>query len=88
MEFSRLNEVRLIVLLQERNNFDEINNFFMNNYLIKIWDFREAHEKSLNEMEELKRFQGSTFDTFSKRKLIEDRDTIFELTAKSTGTTK
>ena len=39
-------------------------------------DLREAHMKSLNEMEELKRFQGSTFDTFSRRKLIEDRDTI------------
>ena len=45
-------------------------------------DLREAHEKSLNETEELKRFQGSTFDTFSRRKLIEDRDTILELTAK------
>ena len=33
-------------------------------------------------MEELKRFQGSTFDGFSRRRLIEDRDTIFELTAK------
>ena len=33
-------------------------------------------------MEELKRFQGSTFDTYSRRKLIEDRDTILELTAK------
>ena len=29
------------------------------------WDLREAHEKSLKEMEELKRFQGSTFDTIS-----------------------
>ena len=38
--------------------------------------------KSLNEMEELKRFQGSTFDTISRRRLIEDRDTILELTAK------
>ena len=38
--------------------------------------------KSLNEMEELKRFQGSTFDEFSKRRLIEDRDTILELTAR------
>ena len=38
--------------------------------------------KSLYEMEELKRFQGSTFDGFSRRKLIEDRDTILELTAK------
>ena len=33
-------------------------------------------------MQELKRFQGSTFDTIAKRKLIEDRDTILELTAK------
>ena len=33
-------------------------------------------------MEELKRFQGSTFDTNSRRKLIEDRDTILELTGK------
>ena len=33
-------------------------------------------------MEELKRFQGSTLETFSRRKLIEDRDTIFDLTAK------
>ena len=45
-------------------------------------ELREAHEKSLNEMEELKRFQGSTFDTISRRRLIEDRDTILELTGK------
>ena len=45
-------------------------------------DLREAHMKSLNEMEELNRFQGSTFDGFSRRKLIEDRDTILELTAR------
>ena len=33
-------------------------------------------------MEDLKRFQGSTFDTFSMRNLIEDRDTVLELTVK------
>ena len=33
-------------------------------------------------MEELKRFQGSTFDTISSRKLVEDRDTILEFTGK------
>ena len=33
-------------------------------------------------MEELKRFQGSTFEAFSRKKLIEDRDTILDLTAK------
>ena len=45
-------------------------------------DLREAHEKSLNEMEELNRFQGSTFHAMSRRRLIEDRDTILELTAR------
>ena len=30
-------------------------------------DLREAHERSLDEMEELKKFQGSTFDTISRR---------------------
>ena len=39
MELSSLNEVRLIVLMQETNNFDEINNFFMNNYWNKIGNF-------------------------------------------------
>ena len=39
-------------------------------------ELREGLMKSLNEMEELGRFQGSTFDTFSRRKFIEDRDTI------------
>ena len=43
-------------------------------------DLREAHEKSLSEMEELKRFQGSTFNTIARIKLVEDRDTILELT--------
>ena len=46
------------------------------------WDLREAHEKSLNEMDELKRFQGSKFDTIARRRLVEDQDTILELTGK------
>ena len=70
------------MLIKETNNFDEINNFFMNNYWNKIGDLREAHEQSLNEMEELKRFQGSTFDTISRTNLVEDRDTVLELTGK------
>ena len=45
-------------------------------------DIREAQMKSLYEMEELKRVQGSRFDGFSRRKLIEDRDTILELIGK------
>ena len=49
------------------------------------WDLREAHQKSLNEMKELKRFQGSTFNTIARRKLVKDQDTILELTGKNTG---
>ena len=45
-------------------------------------DLREAHEKSLKEMEELKKFQSSTFDTLARRRLVEDQDTILELTGK------
>ena len=46
------------------------------------WDLREAHEKRLSEMEELKRFQGSTFETIARRTLVKDRDTILELAGK------
>ena len=38
--------------------------------------------KSLYEMEELKRVQGSRFDEFSRRRLIENQDTIHELTVR------
>ena len=44
------------------------------------WDLREAHEKSLNEMKELKKFLSSIFDTIARRRLVEDQDTILELT--------
>ena len=46
------------------------------------WDLREVHDKSLNEMEQLKKFQSSTFDTIARRTLVEDQDTILELTGK------
>ena len=39
MELSSLNEENLITLLQETNSFDEINNFFINNYWNKIENF-------------------------------------------------
>ena len=51
-------------------------------------DLLEAHMKSLNEMEEMKRFQGSTFDTISRKKLVEDRDTILETQWQDSGITK
>ena len=45
-------------------------------------ELREAHQKSLSEMEEVKKFQSSTFDTIARRRLVEDQDTILELTGK------
>ena len=41
-------------------------------------EFREA-QQSLIEMEELRKFQNSTFDTIARRKLIEDQNTFLEL---------
>ena len=45
-------------------------------------EFREAHQQSLTEMEELRKFQSSTFDTIARRKLIEDQNTFLELSGK------
>ena len=42
-------------------------------------EFREARQQSFTEMEELRKFQSSTFDTIARRKLIEDQNTILEL---------
>ena len=38
--------------------------------------------RSLKGMEELKKFQSSTFDTIARRRLVEDQDSILELTGK------
>ena len=45
-------------------------------------EFREAHQRSLTEMEELRKFQSSAFDTFARRKFIEDQNTILELSGR------
>ena len=45
-------------------------------------EFREAHQRSLTEMEELRKFQSSTFDTIARRKLIEDQNTFLELSGR------
>ena len=45
-------------------------------------DFREVHQQSLTEMEELRKFQSSTFDTLARQKLIEDQNTIMELSGR------
>ena len=45
-------------------------------------ELREAHQRSLIEMEELMKFQSSTFDTIARRKLVEDQNTILELSGR------
>ena len=45
-------------------------------------EFREAHQRSLSEMEELRKFQSSAFDTTARRKLIEDQNTILGLSGR------
>ena len=45
-------------------------------------EFREARQQSLEEMKELRKFQSSSFDTIARRKLIEDQNTILELSGR------
>ena len=45
-------------------------------------DFREVHQQSLTEMKELRKFKSSTFDTLARRMLIEDQNTILELSGR------
>ena len=51
----------------------------MNRYYSKNLELHQGRNKRLNEMEELKRFQSSTFHTIARRRLVEDQDTILEL---------
>ena len=44
-------------------------------------EFREAHQQSFKEMEELRKFQSSTFDTLTRQKFIEDPNTILALSS-------
>ena len=50
--------------------------------LQQILELREAHQRSFTEMEELRKFQSSTFDTIARRKLVEDLNTIWELSGR------
>ena len=45
-------------------------------------ELREAHQRGLTEMEELWKFQSSTFDTIARGKLVEDQNTILELSGR------
>ena len=48
----------------------------------QLMDFREVHQQSLTEMEELPKFQSFTFDTLARKKLIEDQKILMELSGR------
>ena len=58
MELSSLNEEKLITLLHVMNNFDDINNFFMNNYQNKIGIFVKLMRKVSMRWKNLSDFKG------------------------------
>ena len=51
-------------------------------------EFREARQQSLTEMEELRKFQSSTFDTIARRKTHQGSEHYFGIIRQSTGTAK
>ena len=55
---------------------------YKDNYGNRKLEFREAHQRSLKEMEELRKFQSSAFDSIARRKLIEDQNTILGLSVR------
>ena len=71
-----------IVELELKKFNNEINSFFKDNYCSKIWNYVKLIRESLAEMEELRKFQSSTFDTIVRRKLVEDQNTILELSGR------
>ena len=56
--------------------------FYEKNYGDSKWIFVEVDQQSLTEMEELRKFQSSTFDTLARRKITEDQNTILELSGR------
>ena len=45
-------------------------------------EFREAHQRSVTEMKELRKFPSSALDTIARRKFVEDQNTILELSGR------
>ena len=87
MKLLILNKKNFIALELKKFN-SEINSFFKNSYCSKIWNYVKLTRRSLTEMEELKKFQSSTFDTIARRRSVEDQDTILELSGRITGIAK
>ena len=79
-ERSSQNVARKFLITNSKQLVQNMNaKFHRKNYGVSKKDFREVHQQSLTEMEELRKFQSSTFDTLTRQKFIEDQNTIMEL---------
>ena len=82
MELLSLSKGKLIILMQVMNNSRRDQLLLQEELSKQNRDLREAHIKSLHEMEELSSVQESRVEESSRRRLIESQDTINELTAR------
>ena len=71
------NGVWVFVLFLKSNNENPKKSFL---FLDMVID--QVHQQDLTKMKELQKFQNSTFDTLARRKLIEDQNTIMELSGR------
>ena len=55
---------------------------YKDNYGDRNWNFVKLINEVLPEMEELRKFQSSAFDTIARRKFVEDQNTILELSGR------
>ena len=56
--------------------------FYKKNYGVSNRIFVKFIKQNLTEMEELRKFQSSSFDTLARQKFIEDQNTIMELSGR------
>ena len=73
---------KFIVLIKETNDIDEISNFFMYNYWNKIENFVKLMSKVSMRWKNWSDFRVPHSTQLRGGKLVEDRDTILELTGK------
>ena len=55
---------------------------YKDNYGDRNWNFVKLVNKVLQKWRNYEKFQSSTFDTIARRKLIEDQNTILELSGR------
>ena len=82
LELLILSEWKLIILLHGDDQYGRDQLLLQEELSEQNRALRGARIKSLREMEELKRVQELRIDAFSRRRLIENQDTINDLTAR------